>query len=105
MNKTQVQTTSASLIGVIAGFLAGRGYFGLGLSDWTIIVGGLFSAAAVAWPAIITRAQSLKDTVGQLPKTTVITDTASAEALPNNPDVVASTPQIVKAINEAKAAS
>jgi len=35
----------------------------------------------------------LKITVGNLPKTTVITDQASADALPNNKDVVASTPE------------
>jgi hypothetical protein len=45
--------------------------------------------------------QSLKDTVGKMDKTTVITDLASANALPNNPYVVAATPEIVAAIKKA----
>lgn len=101
MNKTQVQTTSASLIGVLAGFLAGQGYFGLGLSDWTTIIGGLASIGAVVWPIVAARAQALKDTTGSLPNTTVITDKASADALPKNKDVISVTPAIVDAIKKA----
>lgn len=102
MNKTQMQTSSASLVGVVAGYLAGHGTFGLSVGDWTVVLGGFMSVASVVWPLIAARATSLKDTVGGLPKTTVITDAASAAALPNNPDVVASTPEIVSAIKKAQ---
>lgn len=102
MNKTQLQTTAASLIGVAAGYAAGHGWLGLSVGDWTTILTSGIAVAAVIWPAIVTRAQSLKDTVGKLPATTVVTDPASASALPNNPDVVAATPKIVQAVNEAK---
>ena len=44
---------------------------------------------------------SLKDTVGKMENTTVITDRASSNALPNNPDVVAVTPEIAAAIRKA----
>lgn len=101
MNKTQAQTGAASLLGVLAGFLAGSGYFGFSVADWTTILGGLASIGAVIWPFIATRAQALKDTTATLPNTTVVTDKASAEALPNNKDVVAVTPDIVSAIKKA----
>lgn len=101
MNKTQLQTTSASLVGIVAGFLAGKGYLGLGLADWTTILGAIGSIGAIVWPLLAARAQSLKDTTATLPNTTVITDKASAEALPNNKDVIAVTPEIANAIRKA----
>lgn len=101
MNKTQVQTGAASLIGVLAGFLAARGYFGFSIADWTTIIGGIVSIGAVIWPFIATRAQALKDTTATLPNTTVVTDKASADALPNNSDVIAVTPAIADAIKKA----
>jgi hypothetical protein len=60
---------------------------------------------AVVAPAIATRAKALKDTVGQMPATTVVTDKATADALPDNPDVIAATPEIVAAIKKAGDAS
>jgi len=101
MNKTQLQTTAASLIGVLAGYAAGHGWLGLSAGDWTTILGSVVAVVSVVWPAIATRATSLKDTVGNLPKTTVVTDAASAAALPNNPDVIAATPEITAAIKKA----
>lgn len=102
MNKTQLQTTAASLVGVAAGYAAGHDWLGLGVSDWTTILGCLIGAGTILVPAIVTRAKALKDTVGNMRNTTVITDKASADALPNNPDVIAATPAIVDAINKAK---
>lgn len=97
-NKTQLQTTSATLVGIAAGYASARGWLGLDTGAWTaVILGGI-----ALWPAIITRAKSLKDTVGGMKGTTVITDKATAEALPNNPDVVAATPEIVAAIKKAQ---
>lgn len=102
MNKTQLQTSTAALVGVAAGFAAGHGWLGLSITDWTTILTALVGAAAVIGPAIVTRAQSLKDQVGSLPNTTVVTDAASAAALPDNKDVVAATPEIVAAIQKAQ---
>ena len=102
MNKTQLQTTVAPLIGVVAGYLAGAHVLNLSSGDWTIVISSLVGAAAILWPAVVTRAQSLKDTVGKLPQTTVVTDAASADALPDNKDVVAATPEIVAAIKKAQ---
>ncbi len=105
MNKTQLQTTAASLVGVAAGYAAGHGWLGLGVADWTTIMGGAVAIGAVLWPALVTRAESLKDTVGKMPATTVVTDKATADALPNNPDVIAATPAIVAAIKQSGDAS
>ena len=100
-NKTQLQTTTAAIVAGAAGYAAGHGWLGLDVGGWTTILGSLVAVGAVLWPAIVTRAQSLKDTVGSLKNTTVITDKASAAALPNNPDVVAVTPEIAAAIKKA----
>ena len=102
MNKTQLQTTVAPLIGVAAGYLAGAHVLNLSAGDWTTILGALVMAGTVLWPALVTRAQSLKDTVGKMPATTVVTDAASANALPDNKDVVAVTPEIATAIKKAQ---
>ena len=48
----------------------------------------------------VSKGESLKDTVGKMPATTVVTDKATADALPNNPDVIAATPAIVAAIKQ-----
>jgi hypothetical protein len=40
-----------------------------------------------------------------MPATTVVTDKATADALPNNPDVIAATPAIVAAIKQSGDAS
>lgn len=99
-NKTQVQTTAAAFVGMAAGYAAGHGWLGLSITDWTTIITALVGVGTVLWPALVTRAQSLKDTVGNLPKTTVVTDAASAAALPDNKDVVATTPEIAAAIKK-----
>lgn len=103
VNSTQLQTTTATIVAGAAGYAAGHGWLGLDAGTW----GVLFSALAVflpaAWPAIVTRANSLKNTVGKMDKTTVITDAASAAALPDNKDVVAVTPSIASAVRAAQA--
>lgn len=101
MNKTQVQTTFAPLIAALAGFLAGKGFFGFDAQTWIAILGAVGALGATIWGAVATRPQALKDTTGGLANTTVITDKASADALPNNPDVVAVTPAIAQAIQKA----
>lgn len=100
MNKTQLQTTAASLVGIAAGYAAGHGWLGLSVTDWTTILGSVVAAGAVLWPAVVTRMQSLKDTVGNS-GAKVITDAASANALPKNPNVIAETPAIVAAVKAA----
>lgn len=97
-NKTQLQTTAASMAGVAAGYAAGHGWLGLDAGAWGTVFTALAMALPVVWPALVTRAKSLKDTVGKMKQTTVVTDPASAAALPDNKDVVAVTPAISAAI-------
>lgn len=101
MNKTQLQTTTASLVAGFAGYAAGHGWLGLDAGTWATVAGAVVTAGIALWPAVVTRANSLKDTVGKLPSTTVITDAASAAALPDNKDVIAVTPELVTAIKKA----
>lgn len=101
MNKTQLQTTTASLVAGFAGYAAGHGWLGLDAGTWATVAGAVVTVGIALWPALVTRAQSLKDTVGHLPATTVVTDKASADALPNNNDVIAATPEIAAAIRKA----
>lgn len=91
MNKTQLQTTLAPLIGVLAGFLAGKGVFGLDAATWATVIGSLAGTAAIVWGAISTRKTALTDTVGLMPGTTVVTDKGTADALPANSSVVSNT--------------
>lgn len=98
-NSTQVQTASSSLMALAAGYAASQHWLGLSETQWLT----LFGAAVVAWPAIVTRAKSLKNQVASMKGTTVVTDAASASATAN-PDVIAATPAVVQAINAAKAA-
>lgn len=102
VNKTTVQTTGASLIGLLAGYAAGHGWLGLSAGDWTTIVTAGMSIWALVWPILATRAQSLKDTVGHMEKTTVVTSMESANALPKNPDVIGATQGIIAEVKKAQ---
>lgn len=80
MNTTQVTTTLAPIIAFFAGLLAGKGVFGLDAATWTTILGGLVSAIATVWVAIVTRNSSVIQQAAALPEVkAVITDTKTAE--------------------------
>lgn len=83
-NSTQVQASTATLISGLAGYAAAKGWLGLDSASWSALI----VAAIAAWPAIVTRVQALKNTVGKS-GAIVVTDPASASALPNNPNVIA----------------
>jgi hypothetical protein len=91
MNKTQLQTTLAPLIAAVAGFLAGKGVFGLDAATWATVLGSLATIGAVVWGAVAAHNTALVNTVGNLPGTTVVTDKATADSLPANTSVVANT--------------
>jgi len=90
VNKTQLQTTLAPLIAAVAGFLAGKGVFGLDAATWATVLGSAATIGAVAWGAVATRKTALADTLGS-GGTIVVTDKATADALPANPSVVSNT--------------
>lgn len=100
-NSTQLQVTTAAVVSGAAGFAAGHGWLGLGVGDWGTIFGALAMLAPILWPAVVTRLQSLKNTVGNS-GAVVITSAASANALPDNPNVVAATPAVTAAIKQSQ---
>lgn len=99
MNGAQVQTTGATIVAAAAGFAAGRGWLGLDATSWTTIFGALASIAVLIWPAFATRVQALRNTVAKSGDV-VVTSTANANALPNNPNVVPATPAINREISK-----
>lgn len=101
MNKTQLQTTVAPLVGVAAGYLAGAHVLNLGAADWTTVLTGALAVGAILWPAIVTRMQSLKDTVGKS-GAVVVTSRESADALPNNPNVIQAGPAAAAQVGAAQ---
>lgn len=102
MNKTMVMNVITPLIASLAILLASKVPL-LDQATWNALISSIAVAAVTAVLAYINRAQSLKDTVGKMDKTTVVTDKASADALPDNPDVIAVTPAIIQAVAAAKA--
>lgn len=100
-NSTQAITTTSALVGVLAGYAAGQHWLGLDAGAWTTVIGGAVAVGAVVVPAVMTRLQSLKNTVGNS-GAKVITSPASADALPNNPNVIAATPAVINVVGSVK---
>lgn len=90
MNKTQLQTVITAIAGVIATWLATK-FPLLDPATWNTLVLTVVGAVVTIVIGLITGNTSLKDTVGNMAATTVVTDPASAAALPNNPSVVSNT--------------
>lgn len=83
MNPTQIQTTLAPILAAAAGFLAGKGFFGLDSLGWMNILGGLTAAAATVWGAIAARKNAMVTTVAQMPEVKSITlDKNAADTTP-----------------------
>jgi hypothetical protein len=100
MNKTMVMNILTPLIASLATWLASKVPL-LDQATWNTLISTIAVTAVTAALAYINRPIALKDTVGNMDKTTVVTDAASAAALPNNKDVVAVTPGIVAEIKKA----
>lgn len=60
-------------------------------ATWNMLITSVGVAGGTAVLAYINRPLALKDTVGSMPNTTVVTDKASADALPANASVVSNT--------------
>lgn len=101
MNQTMVLNMLTPLIATLATWLASKVPL-LDQASWNTLISSIAVAGVTAALAYINRPLALKDTVGHMDKTTVVTDKASADALPKNPDVIAATPAVVAAVNAAK---
>lgn len=102
MNVTQVMSMITPLIVSAAAWLATQVPL-LDQATWNMLITAIAVAVVTAVLGYLNRSLALKDTVGHMAQTTVVTDPVSANALPKNPDVMAVTPKIAAAINEAKA--
>lgn len=90
MNKTQVMNILTPLIGTLATWLASKVPM-LDQATWNTLVTSVALGGITAALAYINRPLALKDTVGNMLNTTVVTDKASADALPANSSVVSNT--------------
>lgn len=100
MNKTQIINMITPLIAGAAAWLASK-FPLLDQATWNSLITSIAIAGVTTALAYFNRPLALKDTVGNMDKTTVVTDAASANALPDNKDVVAVTPEIATAIKKA----
>jgi len=103
-NAMQTQNSTAVLVGIGAGFAAGHGWLGLDNGSWTTIFSGLALLLPVLWPVLANNAKALKNQVGKL-GAVVVTDKATADALPNNPNVIAASASVAAAVEKAGATS
>lgn len=101
MNKTMIMNIVTPLVGALATWLAHQVPL-LDQATWNMLITSIAVSGVTAALAYINRPLALKDTVGDMPNTTVVTDKASADALPKNDSVISATPAIVAAVNAAK---
>lgn len=90
MNKTQIATIAAPIISALAVWLAAKGIL-FDADTWNAILGAVGTAIGAVIAAKFTTGTSLKDEVGGMRGTTVVTTPEAAAALPNNPDVLSNT--------------
>jgi hypothetical protein len=102
MNSTQIKTILTPLFGILATFLATKlNFLGMDQATWNTIVSSIGFGIVSIILGFFNKTTALMDTVGSQPGTTVVTTPENAAAVPN-PDVIAATPQIVTAVNNAK---
>lgn len=90
------------LVGVFAAWLARKLPF-VDAATWAGWIDGLATAAVTGVLAYFNRPSNIIDAAGKQSGTTVVTTKVMADSLPANPDVIASTPSVVSAVNTAKA--
>jgi len=80
MNSTQLQTTLASLVALVAGYLAGRGIFGLDTNTWISILTAIVGVGGTLWAAFVTRKSAIVTTTANLPEVESVTLNRSADS-------------------------
>jgi hypothetical protein len=103
VNSTQIKNILTPLFGILATFLATKlNFLGMDQATWNTLVSSIGFGIVSIILGFFNKTTNLMDTVGSQPGTTVVTTPANAAALPANPDVIATTPQISVAVNAAK---
>lgn len=103
MNDINLKAILTPIAAAIAGLLATKlNFLGVDPATWNTIVFTVLSTATALVLGLFTKTTNVLDAAGKTAGTTVITTPANANALPDNKDVIAVTPQIVSAVNAAK---
>jgi hypothetical protein len=102
VNNVQIKNILTPLFGLLATYLATKlNFLGIDPATWTTMVSSLGFGIVALILGFFTKTTNLMDTVGSQPGTTVVTTPANAAALPDNKDVIATTPQIASAVRAA----
>lgn len=103
MNDTMIKNILTPIFGALATYLATKmNFLGVDQATWTQIVSTTGFGVVALILGFFNKTTNLMNTVGAQPNTTVVTTPENAAALPNNPDVIAATPQIKQAVAAAK---
>lgn len=103
MNDIQIKNILTPICGIVATFLASKlNFLGIDQATWMTLVTTIVFAVVAGVLGYFGKTTSVLDTAGSQPNTVVVTTPANAAALPANPDVIASTPQLKTAIENAK---
>jgi hypothetical protein len=102
MNDINIKAILTPLFGLLATWLATKlNFLGIDQATWATMVSAAGFGIVAAVLGLFTKTTNVLDTAGAQPGTTVVTTPQNAAALPANPDVIAATPQLVSAINNA----
>ncbi len=102
MNDIQIKNILTPLAGIIAAWIGTKlNFLGIDAATWNTMVFTTLFAAVTGVLGYFGKTTNVLDTAGKLPGTTVVTTPANANALPDNPDVIAATPKIVEAVKAA----
>jgi hypothetical protein len=100
MNELQIKNILTPIIGIAVSWLATK-FPLLDQATWNTLVTTFVFAIVTVVLAFFNRTTSVLDVAGKQPGTTVVTTPQMAAALPENPDVIPATPQIVAAVKAA----
>lgn len=102
MNDINLKSILTPLAALIAGWIATKlNFLGVDQATWNTMVFSILSGGVAVVLGLFTKTTNILDTAGSQPGTTVVTTSANAAALPDNKDVIAATPEIVRAVNNA----
>lgn len=96
MNSTQLQTTLGPILGLVAGYFAA--WWGIDQADALGILTALIGVGYAVYNAVITRKSGLISQVAQGGTQVITKDQSTADALPNNPNVMG--PQEAKVVQQ-----
>jgi hypothetical protein len=97
VNELQIKNILTPIIGIVVTWLASK-FPLLDQATWNTLVSSVVFAIVAVILGFFNRTTNVLDTAGKQPGTTVVTTPQNAAALPNNPDVIAVTPQITAAV-------